>query len=118
MTLYIFNTLIAPVNFDEYPLITITFRKVSIEEAKKVVSASQSQFVSAIGHEGTAKLLSRLLGVQIPTNRITVFMEPGDIGLHFFLKQRLPEGKILTEDEVKKLDYWLVLSEIEEEIVV
>lgn len=43
-------------------------------------------------------------------NRRTVFMEPGDIGIHFFLKERLPEGSVLGENEVTQLDYWLVKS--------
>jgi hypothetical protein len=65
-----------------------------------------------VGHEATASLLSKLLGVTIPFNRATIFLQPGDRCLHFFLKSRIPEGKILTEDELKSLDFWLVLSEV------
>ena len=42
-------------------------------------------------------------------------MEPGDKAIHLFLKERLPEGKILSEEEMKSVKYWLVLSEIEVE---
>jgi hypothetical protein len=108
--LYIFNTLVTPVNFDKYTTANITLRKISIEEAKELLN--KNQFTSAIGHEGTAKVLSQLLGVNIPTNRISVYMEPGDIGIHFFLKQRLPEGKVLSEEELRKLDFWLVQSSV------
>ena len=108
--LYVLNTLIVPINFSEYPSITVTFKRVTVTEAKQLV-ASQP-FVSAVGHEATAKVLSQLLGVNIPFNRVTVFMQPGDRAIHFFLKTRIPEGKILSEDELRSLDFWLVLSEV------
>jgi hypothetical protein len=108
--LYVFNTLITPVNFDKYTTANITLRKISIEEAKELLS--KNKFVSAIGHEATAKVLSQLLGVNIPVNRVSVWMQEGDIGIHFFLKTRLPEGKVLSEEELRKLDFWLVQSSV------
>jgi hypothetical protein len=110
MTLYVLNTLIVPVNFSQHPSVTVTFRRVTVEEAKAIL-ASQP-FTSAVGHEGTAQLLSKLLGVHILFNRQTIFMQPGDRALHFFLRTRLPEGRVLSEDELKGLEYWLVLSEV------
>jgi hypothetical protein len=41
-------------------------------------------------------------------------MEKGDKAIHFFLKQRLPEGVVLGEAELAKLEYWFILSEVEE----
>ena len=105
---YLLNTLIVPVDFSKYPKATVNLEKITIEEAKQLLT--NNPFVSAIGHEATAKLLSQLLGINIPVNRVSVFFEPDDIGIHFFLKQRLPEGKILTKEELEKLDYWLVKS--------
>lgn len=114
MTVYVFNTLVTPVNFDEVSEAKISLRRINIEEAKQIAKQIMSKgFISAIGHEGTAQLLSKLLGIQIPTNRITVFMKPGDCGIHFFLKQRLPEGTVLNEEQLKRIPYWLVLSEVE-----
>jgi hypothetical protein len=43
-------------------------------------------------------------------NRIAVQMRSGDIGIHFVLTQRLPEGKILSKEELAKLDYYFVAS--------
>ena len=108
--IYVFNTLIAPVNFDEIGDVVVKFRKISVEEAVEILK--NNSFISAIGHEGTARILSTLFGIEIKMNRITVFMKRGDKGIHFFLKKRLPEGVVLTEDELKQLDYWLVLSEV------
>jgi len=110
MVVYILNTLITPIDFDKVSEAIVKFRKISIEEAKSILS---NGFVSAIGHEGTANLLSRILEIQIPSNRITVFMKSGDKGVHFFLKQRLPEGVVLDEQQLSKLQFWLVLSEVE-----
>jgi len=109
---YLLNTLIVPIDFDKHPLVHVVLEKITIEEAKQILQ--NNPFISAIGHEGTAKLLSQLLGIAIQINRISVFFEPGDIGIHFFLKQRLPEGKVLSQEELEKLDYWLVKSEVVE----
>ena len=60
-------------------------------------------WVSHVGHEGTARVLSQLLGEDIPMSR-----EPWDgsgIGLAFQLTQRLGEGQILSEEEVRALPY-------------
>ena len=107
--IYVLNTLIVPIQFDKYSKANILLEKISIEEAKQIL---QNNFISAIGHEATAKLLSLLLNVNIPVNRASIYFEKGDIGIHFYLKQRLPEGKVLSEEELKTLDFWLVKSQI------
>jgi hypothetical protein len=109
MTIYVLNTLIVPVNFDKYTSVQIRLTRISIEEAKALLA---QPFISAVGHEGTAKVLSQLLSIPIPVNRISIYMEKGDVGLHFFLKTRLPEGKVLSEEELRQLQFWLVKSEV------
>jgi len=111
--IYVLNTLVIPINFDKIQKARIKVRRISAEEAKKFLG--EEEFISAIGHEATARFLSKLLGIEIKMNRRTVFMKPGDKGIHLFLKERLPEGKILSEGEMKSIKYWLVLSEIEVE---
>jgi len=108
--IYILNSLIVPVNFDKVAEVKVRLNKISVEEAKDILS--NNKFVSAVGHEGSAQLLSRILGIPIPVNRISVYFEKGDIGIHFFLKQRLPEGKILSDEELSKLEFWIVRSEV------
>jgi hypothetical protein len=108
--IYILNSLIVPVNFDKYPEARIRLNKISLEGAKVILE--NNKFISAVGHEGSAQLLSRLLGIPIQVNRISVYFEKGDIGIHFFLKQRLPEGKILSDEELSKLEFWIVRSEV------
>jgi hypothetical protein len=110
MVLYVLNTLIVPINFDRHPNAAIKVRRVTVEEAKQLLATQP--FTSAVGHEATAQLLTKLLGVNIPFNRATIYMAPGDRALHFFLRTRLPEGRVLSEDELRSLDFWLVLSEV------
>ncbi len=52
-------------------------------------------FVSAIGHAGSAQLMAALLGREVPVNRVTVAMQPGDRALVLRLLDRLPEGAVL-----------------------
>lgn len=56
---------------------------------------------SAIGHSGTARLLSRLLGAEVVVQRSTITMQPGDAALVFRLTCRLPEGAILEPDQLE-----------------
>lgn len=112
MSIYILNSLITPFDFNTTRGAIVKFKRIGIEEAKAILT--KQPFISAIGHEATAKLLTQILGISIPTNRIQVFLKPGDMCLHFVLQERLPEGKVLSEEELKKLKYWLVLSSVEE----
>jgi len=110
---YILNTLVVPINFDEVQEAKVKVKRISVKETKKLLE--EEKFISAVGHEATARFLSQLLGIKIEANRKTIFMKPGDKAIHLFLKERLPEGKILSEEEIKNVEYWLVLSEIEVE---
>ncbi|KOR32410.1 hypothetical protein TI05_07450 [Achromatium sp. WMS3] len=77
------------------------------EEARERLSGD---FISAIGYESTAALLSKLLRRIVLVDRITVEMEPGDTALVFRLHTRLPEGKVLSMAEIADVDYdlsWL-----------
>ena len=62
------------------------------------------EIVSAIGHPATASIASKLLGIEIPANRIEIALEDGDEALVFQLMVRLPEGTVLNEDEL--WDLW------------
>ncbi len=82
---------------------TFIFRKISIGKARNILS--KNEFVSAIGHESTAKFLSQILGINIPLNRIQIKMSKGDRAVVFKLLDRLPEGKVLSIDEIKNVKY-------------
>ena len=95
--LYILNAPILP-NFGLYRYSTIT-----VEEARKLLM--NNTFISAVGHEATAQFLTLLLGINIPFNRVSISMTKGDQALVFRLKTRLPEGRVLTIEEMKNIDY-------------
>lgn len=94
--LYILNTPI----LTEYG--SYDFRKANLPEVKALLSQG---FTSAIGHEVTASLISQLTGVSIPVNRVAIKMQPGDIAIVFRILTRLPEGKVLTQEELSKVPY-------------
>lgn len=71
---------------EEGRMATVTIRRVSLEEAWQLVA---EPFVSAVGHEGTAQLLTDLLGV------IPIQLKEGDKLLVALPQGRLPEGKVL-----------------------
>lgn len=108
--LYILNSIIVPVDFQNKQGYVVSLWKIDLETARKIVR--EMPFTSAVGHEVTARVLTELLGVEIPFNRITVRMKEGDAGLHFVLRTRLPEGKVLSEEELRQLDFDLVLSRV------
>ena len=108
--IYVFNTLIVPCNFESNSEFNVKLRIISKEEITELLK--NNEFTSAVGHQATADVLTAILGVQIPMNRIAVKMDKGDVGIHFFLKQRLPEGAVLGKDELDKLSYDLILSEV------
>lgn len=76
-------------------------------DVETVARRINSGFTSAIGHTASAEFLSQLLGLDIPCQRIRVEMQPGDTALVLRLKTRLPEGKVLTREEIEALDYEL-----------
>ena len=59
--------------------------------------------VSAIGHPATASVLSTICGFPIQANRIMVMLSPGDVLYVFQIMERLPEGKVLSAQEVESL---------------
>jgi hypothetical protein len=111
MTVYLLNSLIVPADFSTSRTIWVRMRRADIDEVRQLLHRG---FVSAIGHESTSILLTELLGVKVPFNRIAVSVKPGDIIIHFVLKTRLPEGKVLSYEELQQLDFNFIISEVYE----
>jgi len=79
---------------------TVKVRPISLEEAKSLL---REGYISAVGHESTARVMSALLGVDIPPNRVSITLGPGDRALVFQLSVRLAEGQVLSQEEVMAL---------------
>lgn len=71
--------------------IPVTFQEISIDDVKKLLSDG---FVSAIGHQDTAAVVSNLLGMEVPANRISVELKNLNdiIIIAQVMGGRLPEG--------------------------
>ncbi len=110
MTIYVLNTLIIPVDFEKYERVTVKIRKASVEEVRRLLQGND--FVSAVGHQATADLLTSLLQVPVQFNRIAVKAAPGDILVHFVLRERVPEGKVLTLEELQRLPFDFAITEV------
>jgi len=81
---------------------------VSVDEVKKILQWELDHgrnFVSCVGHEPTAKLMSVLLGIEIPFNRASIKLQTWDTLLVFQVLTRLPEGAVLDEEALAKIPF-------------
>lgn len=87
-----------------YAKSTVSFIRIGLDDAKKLVKLAndEGKLYSIVGHAGTAKLLSEILGVEIKANREFYVMRPNDVVLVASINVRLPEGKVLDYGELKK----------------
>lgn len=71
-----------------------------------IVSLLSDDFISAVGHQSTAHILSEKLGLHIAMNRIQVNPQVGDILIiaAFVPPRRLAEGEMYTEEEILNME--------------
>ncbi|MFP3256981.1 MAG: DUF1874 domain-containing protein [Candidatus Nanopusillus acidilobi] len=71
-------------------------------QAKSLLSDG---FQSAVGHQATADFIKALIGIDVPVNRVSLSLKDEDMMVVLQLQGRLPEGKILSEEEMKQIPY-------------
>jgi hypothetical protein len=81
---------------------TILVKELSLEEVQGLLAEG---FESAIGHESTASFLSKLLGVEVKADRRQITIDANTVLIVFQLLSRLPEGKVLSEQEMSEIKY-------------
>lgn len=82
---------------------------IDMESAIKLVN--NHPYISAIGHEATAEIMTKLLGVKIPFNRIQFKQEISQKAIVFKLNIRPTEGIVLSKEEIERIGYSLKLME-------
>jgi Domain of unknown function (DUF1874) len=87
-------------NYTCYPIPT--------ESARILVNSMEIE--SHVGHETTAKLISKILECPISFCRDELKHQVGQNALIFKLKHRAPEGKILDERQLSEIGYefWIL----------
>ena len=82
----------------------------TLEEAKELIK--DKEILSAVGHESTSQILTKLLEREIPLNRIQLKQETKQKAICFKLLGRPEEGKILSLEDIEKIGYELKLLEM------
>ncbi len=85
-------------------LISIT--PITVEQAQAMLGRAvldNNGYVSYIGHPSTAQALSTLLGVKVDVNRSQFTATSEATAIVASVMERLPEGKILTYEELMQL---------------
>jgi hypothetical protein len=103
--IYLLNAPIVPIDVNRKCVAVVT-RVSDVGYIKKFMEfwrARGMEVVSAIGHEPTARLLSRMLGFEVKTQRISVTASEADVIVAFTLNFRLPEGKVLSDTELEEI---------------
>ena len=80
-----------------------------VEEARQLIR--DFGFVSAVGHEASAEVLSCILEADVPMNRIEYVQKVGQKAIALKLKIRAEEGRILTAAEMFQIGFSLQLLE-------
>ena len=78
-------------------------RDASLEEIKALIDGEE--LLSAVGYESTSQVLTNLLEVEVPVNRIQFEQGIGQVAVCFKLKGRPEEGKILSLKEIEDIGY-------------
>ena len=119
--LYLFNTTICPNEG------LFRNKKITVEDAKQILDkhwevpdndcyrAGYYGITSALGHQGSADVFNILFpNLNCQVNRIQATMQPGDEAICLKVIGRLPEGQILTLEELEKLGFeFYLLSRVE-----
>ena len=86
----------------------IDLRPISAETVQYWCNKGNVKVVSAIGHADTARIVSGLLGVEMPANRIAVKITGMEIlVVAHYSGERLPEGAT-TQPEGAKVEFFEV----------
>ena len=87
-------------------------RAVSLDEAKEALGP-EGTFISAVGHEVTAGVLSALLGVRVPFARTNLALEPYDRVVVIIPRFRAEVAREFSREEVEAAGFSAYLVDID-----
>jgi len=61
------------------------------------------EIVNAIGHKSTVNLINQICHTNLKENRIQVKLQDRDEAFIVVVAERLEEGKVLSDEEIKKM---------------
>lgn len=82
-----------------------SYQPLSLENARRMIEAKG--FDSFIGHESTALILSKLLGIDVPVNRAEYIQQGAMTAIVFRLNRRLDTPRELSVEEIEEIGYTL-----------
>ncbi len=92
------------INEKEFPTRIIVDKLYEVEFCFGVTNAIENkELVNAIGHDSTINLVNKLCETELEKNRTEIKMEKDDRALIIMVSERLPEGKVLDDEEITKL---------------
>jgi hypothetical protein len=92
----------------------MTSAPTDLENVKALVKAAlvrNGRIESYIGHESTARLLSSILGVEVPVNRNMYNPQPNDIAIVVKLKKRLEKPEDVKSVKLEDIEFYIVRYE-------
>lgn len=100
---------VALLNFSAFTPLegTINQRKASHDECARLIEANG--YVSAVGHQATAQAFSEMFGIECSVARINFEQQIGQEAIVFRLKERQPEGAILSREAIEQIGYDLLI---------
>lgn len=110
--LYLFNTTIMPNEG------VFSCKMIQHHEALMLLRDVNFHITSALGHQGSVDAFNALFpGLNCEMNRIQATMNKGDKAICLKVRGRLPEGSILTLDQLNEVGYdlfevWMVSNSI------
>jgi hypothetical protein len=98
------------------PNVVLDITELTDENVKAMLQMNDVK--SVVGHQSTADFISAVLGIDVPMNREQVSLSVGDTIIVFQLQARLPEGKVLTKEEINQIPYkWICVDVLPDEVL-
>lgn len=105
---FLFNTTIVTGLPPGYEPASYMIHRINAGMARDIMD-SATEVVSAIGHDASAAALGAILGRPVAVNRIAAVQGVGEAAICLKLRGRLPEGQILTIEEMEAIGFDLYL---------